>query len=133
MFNFLVTGKSNAWELPAYEYDRGRFGEYSSPAVMQEFKCLDATAIEELKSFPALFAYEGETHSVRVGYLRRIKERVSSVLIEYEFEEGIPEIPFSKISELKIRLDIQKWEMGRTHWAVKERGSLRDLVFRWVD
>lgn len=128
MFNFLVTGKSNAWGLPAYEYDRGRFGEYSSPAVMQKFKNLDATAIEELKSFPALFAYEGETHSVRVGYLRRIKERVSSILIEYEFEEGIPEIPFSKISDLKIRLDIQKWEMGRTHWAVKEE-DLFEILF----
>ncbi len=128
MFNFLVTGKTNAWELPAYEYDRGRFGEYSSPAVMKKFKKLSATAIEELKSFPALFAYEGEKHSVRVGYLRRIKERVNSILIEYEFEEGIPEIPFSKISDLKMRLDIKEGEMNRTHWAVKEE-DLFEILF----
>lgn len=109
-----------AWNLPAYEYDRGRFGEYSSAAVMDKYKTLSAAAIEELKSFPALFAYEGEKEDFRVGYIRRIKERGRSILIEYEFEKGIPEIPFSKISDLRVRLDIDKWEMNRTHWAVKD-------------
>ena len=128
MFNFLVTAKGNAWELPAYEYERERFGEYSSAAVMEKFKKLSAAVIEELKSFPALFAYEGETHSVRVGYLRRIKERSRSILIEYEFEEGIPKIPFSKISPLRTQLDIGKFEMNRTHWAVKDE-DLFEVLF----
>lgn len=121
MYNFLVTAKDGAWNLPAYEYDRSRFGEYSSPAIMEKYKSLSASAIEELKSFPALFAYEGDSENVRIGYIRRIKERSRSILIEYEFEEGIPEIPFSRISDLRIRLDIgEGFEMSRTHWAVKD-------------
>ncbi len=120
MYNFLVTADSNAWDLPAYEYGRDRFGEYTAEEILEKYKALNASDIEELKSFPALFAYEGETENVRVGYIRNIRERRKTVLIEYEFEKGIPEIPFSKIVDLKDKLDIGKWEMNRTHWAIKD-------------
>jgi len=118
---------NGAWGLPAYEYERGRFGEYSSAAVMERYKTLSASAIEELKSFPALFAYEGEKENVRVGYIRRIRERGRSILIEYEFEKSIPEISFSKICDLRVRLDIDKWEINRTHWAVKDEDLFKIL------
>jgi hypothetical protein len=120
LYNFLVTAKPDAWSLPAYEYERDRFGEYTSPALKTRFNNLTAEAIEELKSYPALFAYEGAEKDVRVGYLRRIKERARSVLIEYDFEPNIPAIPFSRIEPIKGRLDIENWEMNRTHWAVKD-------------
>lgn len=120
MYNFLVTANRGAWDLPAYEYERSRFGEHSEESVMEAYGELSAAAIEELKSFPALFAYEGEDENVRVGYIRRIKNRRRNILIEYEFESGIAEIPFSKIAELKMRLDIRNCEMNRTHWAVKD-------------
>lgn len=120
MYNFLVTAKDDAWSLPAYEYERDRFGEYTSPALKERFKSLTAEAIEELKSYPALFAYEGIQKDVRIGYLRRIKERARSILIEYDFEPNIPAIPFAKIAPLEGRLDIENWEMNRTHWALKD-------------
>lgn len=121
MYHFLVTAKPDAWSLPAYEYERDRFGEYTAPALKDKFKNLTAAVIEELKSYPALFAYEGEEQDVRIGYLRRIKERARSILIEYDFEPNIPAIPFAKIAPLKSRLDIERsWEMHRTHWALKD-------------
>jgi hypothetical protein len=120
LYNFLVTGDSDAWDLPAYEYGRERFGEHTSEKIREQYKSLSASEIEELKSFPALFAYEREIGNVRVGYIRNIRERRKTVSIEYEFEKGIPEIPFSKIVDLKDKLDIDKWEMNRTHWAVKD-------------
>jgi hypothetical protein len=108
VYNFLVTAKDDAWSLPAYEYERDRFGEYTSPALKERFKSLTAQVIEELKSYPALFAYEGIQKDVRIGYLRRIKERARSILIEYDFEPNIPAIPFAKIAPLEGRLDIEK-------------------------
>lgn len=133
MYNLLVTAHSGAWDSAGYEYDRERFGEYSSSRVMQKFSSLDGAAIEELKSFPALFAYEGDKENVRVGYIRRIKEREKSIYIEYEFETAIPEIPFSKITPLKNKLDIRTYERGlgemdRTHWAVKDE-DLFEILF----
>jgi hypothetical protein len=127
MYNFLVTGNSGAWSLPAYEYPRDRFCEYTSPVLRQRFKELTAEVIEELMSFPALFAYEGNTDDVRIGYLRRIKERPRSILIQYDFEPNIPAIPFSKLAGLKTRLDIEEWEMSRTHWALKDEDMFEIL------
>jgi hypothetical protein len=83
--------------------------------------------IEELQTYPALFAYEGTKKDMRVGYLRRIRERAKSILIEYEFEPNIPPIPSSKITDLKTPLDIGQWEMGRTHWAVKDEDLFETL------
>lgn len=129
MYNFLVSGKKDAWDFDAYEYDRKRFGEYTLPALKERFKNLTPEVIEELKSYPAMFAYEGYERDVRVGHLLRIKERTRSVLIEYEFDPNIPAIPFAKIKDLKSRLDIEteNYEMSRTHWAVKDENLFEIL------
>jgi len=122
-----VTAHEGAWDLNAYEYTRDRFCEHTLASVAQRFKILSAQVIEELKSYPALFAYEGQTEPLRVGYLRRIKERSRSLLIEFEFETAIPAIPAKRIVELLIPLDIDKWELNRTHWAVKDEDLLSIL------
>ncbi|MDY1242012.1 TIR domain-containing protein [Pseudomonas aeruginosa] len=120
MYNLLVTAAEGAWDLPAYEFDRTRFLEYTADSVKARFTKLDAQIQEELKSLPTLFTYEGDDEPVRVGYIRRIRERGRSVLIEYEFDENIPAFSFSKLKPLEIKLDIHGWEMSRTHWAVKD-------------
>jgi hypothetical protein len=120
VYNLLVTANEGAWDLSAYEYDRTRFLEHTTESVQARFKPLTAEGIEELKSFPTLFTYEGSDEPVRVGYLRRISERGRSILIEYEFDDAIDEFSFSLLEPLKIRLDIGGWEMSRTHWAVKD-------------
>lgn len=128
MYNLLVTAMDGAWDLPAYEYARSRFGEYSAGAFMEKYSSLTSVAIEELKSFPTLFAYEGTDKNIRIGYIRRIKERGPSILIEYEFEKDIPSIPFSSIQPLRNLLDIREWEMNRTHWAVKDEDLFKVLL-----
>ena len=120
MYNLLVTAAEGVWDLPAYEFDRTRFLEHTDEATEAKFRALTADAIEELKSFPTLFAYEGDNGPVRVGYIRRIRERGRSLLIEYEFDEAIGSFGFSKLESLKVKLDIGGWEMSRTHWAVKD-------------
>ncbi|MEB5485015.1 TIR domain-containing protein [Burkholderia pseudomallei] len=120
MYNLLVTAAQGAWDLPAYEFDRTRFLEYTADSVKARFAKLDAQAQEELKSLPTLFTYEGDDEPVRVGYIRRIRERGRSVLVEYEFDENVPAFDFSSLKPLEVKLDIQGWEMSRTHWAVKD-------------
>jgi hypothetical protein len=120
MYNLLVTAAEGAWDLPAYEFDRTRFLEYTVDSLKARFGTLDAKTQEELKSLPTLFTYEGDDEPVRVGYIRRIRERGRSVLIEYEFDDNVPVFDFSKLKPLEIKLDIQGWEMSRTHWAVKD-------------
>ena len=63
-----------------------------------------------------------------MGYLRRIKERSRSLLIEFDFDAAIPAIPAKRIVELLVQLDIDKWELNRTHWAVKDIEGWRRAV-----
>jgi FRG domain len=127
MYNLLVTAAAGAWDHSFYEYDRSRFLEYTNDNVASAFKGLTEERICMLKSFPCVFAYEGTESNVRVGYLKTIKERGRSILIEYEFDLEIPQIPFSSIEPIATLLDIRDWEMNRTHWAVKDENLLERL------
>jgi len=120
MYNLLVTAKDRAWNAGVYEYDKSRFLEYTIEDIASALKGLSESHIENLKSYPCLFAYEGENSDVRIGYLNSIKERGRKILIEFEFQQDIDPIPFSQIQPMAQKLDIRDWEMNRTHWAVKD-------------
>jgi hypothetical protein len=96
-----------------------RFLNHTDEAIKTRLIGLGASVIEELKSFPTLFAYEGDDEPVRVGYIRNIRVRGRSILISYEFDSSIEPFTFSALAPHKLQLDIANWEMSRTHWAVK--------------
>jgi len=135
MYNLLVTADTGsrredgkgAWEREFYEYDKSRFLEYTNEKLAKHFKHLTDETIEQLKSLPCLFAYEGTKKNVRIGYLTEIKDRGRNILIQYTFYDDIPEIPFSTIEPISPLLDIRDWEMNRTHWAVKDEDLLKIL------
>lgn len=127
MYNLLVTAREGAWDLPAYEYDKSRFLEYSNDKEKALFKTLTAENIELLKSFPCLFAYEGTDDVVRVGYIRSIKERGPTLFIEYEFDSDIGPISFEDLEPVMSPLDYRKSETYRTHWAVKDEDLFERL------
>ena len=51
MYNFLVTANSNAWDLPAYEYGRDRFGEYTAEEILEKYKALSAPTLKNSNHF----------------------------------------------------------------------------------
>lgn len=127
MYNLLVTAKEGAWDNGFYEYDKSRFLEYTNEDVASALKELGESHVENLKSYPCLFAYEGEDSDVRIGYLSSIKKRGRNILIEFEFQQDIDPIPFNLIKPIAPLLDIRSWEMNRTHWAVKDEDLFERL------
>jgi ADP-ribose pyrophosphatase YjhB (NUDIX family) len=118
-----------AWDSRHYEYPRDRFCEYTSEALKARFSTLTPQAIKELKAIPSLFAYEGAKDDTRIGYIRRISDRGRAIYIEFEFEHTIPAIPFAKLEPLRLSLDLgDRWELNRTHWAIKNEDLLGQLV-----
>lgn len=117
-----------AWDQPFYEYHRSRFLEYTNDKISTSFEGLSNNNIETLKSYPCLFAYEGTDSDVRIGFLKSIKERDRFLLIEYDFLDEIPAIPFTSIEPITPLLDIRDWEMNRTHWAVKDEDLFERLI-----
>jgi hypothetical protein len=120
MYNLFVTAQDGAWESPGYEYDRSRFLEYTNESLAEKFKILGAEQIEYLKNIPCLFAYEGFKGGVKIGRLTDIRERGKTIVIGYEFHPRIQVIPYERIEQISALLDIRKWEMNRTHWAIKD-------------
>jgi hypothetical protein len=128
MYNLLVTARSGAWDQPFYEFDKSRFLEYTTESIAEAFKSLTPSLIETLKGYPCLFAYEGDEEDLRIGRFTSIKERGRNLLIEFEFDQNIPPIPFDAIKPIAPLLDIRDWEMNRTHWAVKDENLFERLM-----
>ncbi|WP_207634746.1 hypothetical protein [Paraburkholderia hospita] len=129
MFNFLVTSTKGAWDRLGYEYDRGRFLEYTSDEIAASFRELKELQIKALTELPCLFAYEGTDESMRVGKLKRVKLRNDGRLlfIEPELDARIPPISFEQIKPVQAALDIRDWELNRTHWAIKDEDLFQVL------
>lgn len=131
MFNFLVSGVSDAWEGSGYTYSRSRFLEYTETDIAESFRQLDSLQIEALKKMPCVFAYESKKSPVRIGRLTNIKlrNRDQDLYIEFEFDDEISPISYDLIWPHHGALDIRDWEMKRTHWAIKGE-DLFDVLTR---
>jgi hypothetical protein len=127
MFNFLVTSSVGTWDRGFYEWERGRIFEYTEKDTAEFFGKLTKSTLSVMCSYPCLFAYEGSKHPMRVGKIRNFTQRKNTILIEFEFYNHLPEIPFDKIQPSFDLLDIRKWEMNRTHWALKD-GDLPEIL-----
>lgn len=127
MYNLFVTAQEGAWEAGGYEYDRSRFLEYTNESLAEKFKVLGQEQIEYLKSLPCLFAYEGYKGGVKIGRLTDIRERDRTLFIRYEFHPRIQSIPADGLEAISALLDIRKWEMNRTHWAIKDEQLFENL------
>lgn len=130
MFNFLVTSLDGAWDQPGYEYERGRFLEYTSDEIAASFRELKAAQVKALVDLPCLFAYEGTDQPMRVGRLKSVKLRHDGRLlfVSPELDPTVPPIPFDAIKPLQAALDIRTWELNRTHWAIKDEDLYQVLT-----
>lgn len=122
MYNLIVTGDDTAWTSGRDSISLSRFGEYTAESIKARYRSFDDEAIKDLTSFPTLFAYE-QVHDLpaKVGTVTRIVRPSGDELrFQYTFVEEFPPVSPSALSELAWELDINNWEMNRTHWAIKD-------------
>lgn len=132
MYHLFVTSDPHGWDAGWYLIDKSRFLEYTHEEIAAAYQVLTASHIEILKSYPCLFAVEGKGHAMRIGRLTAIKDRGEEWLIEFEFEALAP-IEYERIKPIFAKLDIRKWEMNRTHWAIKDEDLLARLTAILLD
>lgn len=128
MYNLFVSGHEGAWEKGRYVLDKSRFCEYTNIDVASRFSVFDEEQVKSLMSFPCLFVYEGSFYDVRIGYLKQVNVIDKDIVIEFELVDSIKPIPFSLIAPIAGNLDFRRWEMNRTHWAVKDE-DLVELLY----
>lgn len=130
MFNLFISANAEGWNTFSYEWDRSRaVVEYTADEISERYKFFDNTAISELKSFPTLFVIENEVIPSKIGYITNIRLRNNTVVVEFEFDPVLPTLPIGAIAAIGADIDLGKWELSRTHWAVKDE-PIFDILLR---
>lgn len=122
MYSLLMTAREGAWNDPTFEMPTDRFLEYTHEAIQTRFRSLSDSVVEQLKALPALFAYERYLEApAKVGRITEIRRGVRNIGITLSADTAIPEIKSDVMASLLDALDIDaKFEVNRTHWAIKE-------------
>ncbi len=126
MLILLITGNETAWETSPFVLQKDRcLTEYILPDLKEAYASLSADAINALKSFPCIFAYEKcHKKDAYIGYIREITVRQTNIKIDFELTgDTISHMEFLGLTQL---LDMGSWEQNRTHWTVK-KANLADI------
>jgi TIR domain len=130
LYNLFVSGFENEWAGEPFMIELSRsIREYTAPHLTNRYGDLSAAAIAELKRAPCIFAYEAGRHTQapKFGYIREIANRQGQVRVEYELYAVDPFLTADDLTGLMFELDIDKLELYRTHWAVKEVNLPKEL------
>lgn len=129
MYNLLISAMDGTWDGEPWTVELGRcVREYTDTSITQKFGELDAVAVTELKRLPCIFAYEQPSKvAPQFGVLRGITKRQGQVRLEYEMQNVDPFLSAAELAAFSFELDIGKWELTRTHWAVKDVNLAKEL------
>lgn len=130
MFSLLVAGAG--WNPGRDTMLASRLFEYTEDSVADHFRLPDGTPdLEALCRLPAVFMAEteySEDQVVRVGTILRAKVIGTDIHLEYVYDPEIPALSNADIENLRVELELAKYELSRTHWAVKDIDLFRTLL-----
>lgn len=129
MYNLFVSGNPESWDGQPFQIELSRcVREYTDENITERLGGLDAVSIKEIKTFPCIFAYESANKkNPKFGVVRNIGKRYDKVRIQYAIEELQPFISHEQLANLSLALDIDPWELYRTHWAIKAVNLAKEL------
>ena len=122
MYHLIVVGDPDAYNGDPITLERRRvLGEYTSAALSDRYSELTGDLIADLKRFPALFACEHATKTdARLGWITKIQVRPDTARFSYVFDDSLPPISWKQVKALEWDLDIDNYELNRSHWALKD-------------
>ena len=129
LFNFLVSANDEAWDGDHWQVELSRcVREYTDEEITAKLGSLDQAAIAQLKRLPCIFAYESfREKDPKFGIIRDVVQRQGEVRIHFELIPIDPFVSAEQLDQLRFELDIGKWELNRTHWAVKDVNLAKEL------
>lgn len=103
--------------------------EYTDETLAARYGALGPEACEELLQHPCVFAFETACKlDAKLGRLTKIRKKGAEVRIEYQLVSDYPPISHNDLIRLEWELDISKWELNRTHWALKNESLSEALT-----
>lgn len=122
MYNLFVSASDEAWNGEPWQIERSRcVQEYTSDAVQGAFGALGREEVDQLRRFPCIFAYEAFNRlDPSFGLIQDVTVRGGEVRVDYELHPLESFLSAAQLDEMTFELEIGKWELNRTHWAVKD-------------
>lgn len=129
MYNLFVSSNEEAWNGDPWDIELSRcIREHTAPEITERFGSLDRKAVAALKRLPCIFAYEsGHDLPPRFGRITEVIRRHNDVRVEYQLEDENTLFKNEVLKEMRLELSINRLELNRTHWAVKEVDLVREL------
>ncbi|HEU0079374.1 MAG TPA: nucleotide-binding protein [Longimicrobiaceae bacterium] len=128
MYNLLVSNQLPELGEDPLEISRGRFLEYTSDSIASQLKSLSNEAIAALKSWPCLVMQEGRgPEEAFVAQIVEVGASRSELILRISMVQAEPTIVNGDLWRIRDQLDIEQFEFGRHHWAVKDRNLLQLL------
>ncbi|MGF7159188.1 hypothetical protein FHS85_000798 [Rhodoligotrophos appendicifer] len=89
--------------------------------MQDSYGALGPAEIDKLRRFPCIFAYEAFNKlDPRFGLIRDVTVRQDEVRVDYELHELDTFLTAKQLEDMMFELEISKWELNRTRWAVKD-------------
>lgn len=131
MYSLIVSHQFKDWDGGAFQFDKGRFLEFTSEAIREQLQTLSTEAIECLMSWPCVLMEEGRAEEVvriaRISALSELRDLSREIRLTVRLYPSKSPILNDDVWRVRDELDIEQFEFSRNHWAVKERDLLSIL------
>lgn len=139
-FNYISFGN---WEyiegnIDIFTMGRGRMFEYTPPDTEKRLEGLDSTAIAFLEKLPTFLCSEIKTHGdaasmlIKYGRISNINLGRKEVSAAFETMVDFGEVEFEDIDAARTVFGADKFQLYRTHWAVRE-GDAHEVLKRLAE
>ena len=118
-----------------FQMARSRMFEYTNTDFQKRLEPLNDTAIEFLKSIPAFLCseishgHEARSMLIQFGFIEYVNPEKRDVLARFNTLIDFGEIKFGSLEEASEVFYADKFQLYRTHWAVRE-GDHREILER---
>lgn len=125
MYNLFVKGTEEPYLNEGFDFslDRSiRAHEYTEEHLALRYGTFTEQAIQEIMNFPAILAFEkGLRIAPQFAKITNIERKPNAgvVTISFEFIEAENPPSAEAFADMSNALDLGKWELNRTHWALK--------------
>lgn len=137
MYNLLVSNDRQSWNGDPFYIEHNRcisLDEYTNENVVKMYGDFSNSQIDCIKKLPCIFAYEYvQKLNPKFGFINAITKRQGQVKIEYEIITLNEYLNFDDFQSMQFELDIGKFEMNRTHWAIKDVDLEKELKSKSID
>ena len=141
LFSILMASDDSDWQAPvgvvqSATFPLARYLEYTDSELEQKLKPVSSLSLEFLAKIPAVFMSELQTDrangnrdyvTIRVGEVSDLSVKDYQIHYSFRVDRDFGRVTINDQGAFKSLFEMGRWELNRTHWAVK-KGDLSNAL-----